>query len=145
LAEQLKALLPDELFDELLAGARTEEEITGPGGLLSQLTKRLVERALGVELSDHLGDEPHQEPPGGAGKFPERVDAEDVDQRAGRGADRDAAGRSGDVRAADREEAAAALRGVRREALGAVRPWLVDPGDRGASGGDLRGSRSAAT
>jgi hypothetical protein len=33
--------------DELLAGARTEEEIVGPGGLLSQLTKRLVERADG--------------------------------------------------------------------------------------------------
>jgi hypothetical protein len=30
----LEALLPDELLDELLAGARTEEEITGPGGLL---------------------------------------------------------------------------------------------------------------
>src|SRR5215813_14770589 len=67
LAEELKALVPDELLDELLAGARTEEEITGPGGLLSQLTKRLVERALEVELTDHLGYEPHQEPPGGAG------------------------------------------------------------------------------
>ena len=55
------------MIDELLAGARTEEEITGPGGLLSQLTKRLVERALEVELTDHLGYEPHQEPPGGAG------------------------------------------------------------------------------
>ena len=67
LAAGLKALLPDELLDELLAGARTEEEITGPGGLLSQLTKRLVERALEVELTDHLGYEPHQEPPGGVG------------------------------------------------------------------------------
>jgi putative transposase len=67
LAEEVKALLPDELIDELLAGARTEEEITGRGGLLSQLTKRLVERALEVELTDHLGFEPHQEPPGGAG------------------------------------------------------------------------------
>jgi putative transposase len=67
LAEELKALLPDELLDELLAGAGTEEEIAGPGGLLSQLTKRLVERALEVELTDHLGYEPHQEPPGGAG------------------------------------------------------------------------------
>jgi putative transposase len=67
LAEELKALLPDEVIDELLAGARTEEEITGPGGLLSRLTKRLVERALEVELTDHLGYEPHQEPPGGVG------------------------------------------------------------------------------
>jgi putative transposase len=67
LAEEVKALLPDELIDELLAGAQTEEEITGRGGLLSQLTKRLVERALEVELTDHLGYEPHQEPPGGTG------------------------------------------------------------------------------
>src|SRR5579864_596861 len=63
----LRERLGDELIDELLAGARTEEEIVGPGGLLSQLTKRLVERALEVELTDHLGYEPHQEPPGGAG------------------------------------------------------------------------------
>jgi len=67
LADEVKALLPDEVIDELLAGARTEEEIAGPGGLLSQLTKRLVERALEVELTDHLGYLPHQEPPGGAG------------------------------------------------------------------------------
>jgi putative transposase len=67
LAAEVKALLPDELIDELLAGARTEEEIAGPGGLLSQLTKRLVERAMEVELTDHLGFESHQEPPGGAG------------------------------------------------------------------------------
>ena len=67
LGEQVKALLPDEVIDELLAGARTEEEITGPDGLLGQLTKRLVERAMEVELTDHLGYEPHQEPPGGAG------------------------------------------------------------------------------
>jgi hypothetical protein len=33
--------LPDELIDELLAGARTPEEISGPEGLLQRLTKRL--------------------------------------------------------------------------------------------------------
>jgi putative transposase len=65
--DDLRRRLPDELVDELLAGARTEEEIVGPGGLLSQLTKRLVERAMDVELTDHLGYEPHVEPPGGVG------------------------------------------------------------------------------
>jgi putative transposase len=59
--------IPDEVIDQLLAGARTEEEIAGPGGLLAQLTRRLVERAMEVELTDHLGYEPHQEPPGGTG------------------------------------------------------------------------------
>lgn len=67
LSDEMREKLPDELVDELLAGARTEEEIVGPGGLLSQLTKRLVERAMEVELTDHLGYEPHQEPPGGVG------------------------------------------------------------------------------
>src|SRR3954451_4943164 len=59
--------LSDEVIDELLAGALTEEEIVGPGGVLAQLTKRLVERALRAELTEHLGYEPHQEPPGGSG------------------------------------------------------------------------------
>src|SRR6516164_6644639 len=59
--------IPDEVIDHLLAGARTEEEIAGPGGLLAQLTKRLVERAMEVELTDHVGYGPHCEPPGGAG------------------------------------------------------------------------------
>jgi putative transposase len=59
--------IPDEVIDQLLAGARTEEEIAGAGGLLAQLTRRLIERAMEVELTDHLGYEPHQEPPGGTG------------------------------------------------------------------------------
>ncbi len=56
--------LSDEVIDELLAGARTEEEVFGPGGVFAALTKRLVERAMEVELTDHLGYEPHYEPPG---------------------------------------------------------------------------------
>jgi putative transposase len=67
MGDDLRRKLPDELVDELLAGASSEEEIVGPGGLLSQLTKRLVERAMEVELTDHLGYEHHQEPPGGTG------------------------------------------------------------------------------
>jgi putative transposase len=65
--DRLKELLPDELLDELMSGASTPQEITGQGGLLAQLTKRMVERAMEVELSDHLGYELHAEPPGGAG------------------------------------------------------------------------------
>jgi putative transposase len=58
--------IPDEVIDGLLAGASTEEEIAGPGGLLAELTRRLVERAMEVELTEHVGYEPHREPPGGA-------------------------------------------------------------------------------
>src|SRR4051794_24684177 len=59
--------LSDEVIDELLAGARTEEEIVGPGGLLADLTRRLVERAMSAELTEHLGYARHAEPPGGIG------------------------------------------------------------------------------
>src|SRR5580704_2465163 len=65
--DDIRRQLPDELVDQLLAGASSEEEIVGPGGLLSQLTQRLVERALEVEITDHLGYELHREPPGGTG------------------------------------------------------------------------------
>ena len=44
----------DELLDELLADHRTPEEILGESGLLKQLSKRLIERALAGELTHHL-------------------------------------------------------------------------------------------
>ncbi|MDQ3609502.1 MAG: IS256 family transposase [Actinomycetota bacterium] len=59
--------LSDELIDELLGGVQTAEQIAGPDGLLGQLTRRLLERALAAELTDHLGYAPGQAPPGGAG------------------------------------------------------------------------------
>lgn len=44
-----------EMLDELLAGHSKPEDLTGPEGLLKQLTGALVERALQAELTDHLG------------------------------------------------------------------------------------------
>jgi putative transposase len=67
LPETVRERLSDELIDELLADRRGEAEIVGPGGLLADLTRRLVERAMAGELTDHLGYEPHAEPPGGVG------------------------------------------------------------------------------
>ena len=57
---------------------------------MASLTKRLVERAMEVELTDHLGYEPHREPAGGTGNIPQRVDAEDAGDRARAGRDPDA-------------------------------------------------------
>ena len=48
----------DRLLDELIKG-KTPEEILGKDGLLKQLTKRLAERAMQAELSDHLGYDKH--------------------------------------------------------------------------------------
>jgi transposase-like protein len=46
----------DRMIDELIKG-KTPEEILGKNGLLKELTKRLAERALQGELTDHLGYE----------------------------------------------------------------------------------------
>lgn len=48
----------DELLAELIRG-KSPEEILGEGGVLKQLTKRLVENALEGEMTEHLGYEPH--------------------------------------------------------------------------------------
>jgi putative transposase len=49
------------LADELIARAEAEGvELLGPGGLLKQMTKAVLERALGEELTEHLGYEPHE-------------------------------------------------------------------------------------
>jgi putative transposase len=46
----------EQLLDRLVGQARDGGlQLTGQGGLLAQLTKRLVESALEGELSDHLG------------------------------------------------------------------------------------------
>jgi putative transposase len=46
-----------ELLDQLLANYSKPEDLLGEEGLLKQLKKALIERALGVELSEHLGYE----------------------------------------------------------------------------------------
>lgn len=47
----------DELLDDLLADHQGPEAILGESGLLKQLSKRLIERALAGELSHHLKTE----------------------------------------------------------------------------------------
>jgi len=66
LRERLAGLLPEDALQDALEGLRPQE-ITGPGGLMSQLAGRVLESALGAELTGHLGYPPGQAPPGGAG------------------------------------------------------------------------------
>src|SRR5207247_10496322 len=47
------------LIDELLADYKKPEDIIGENGLLKQLTKAILERALQAELTDHHGLEKH--------------------------------------------------------------------------------------
>src|SRR5450755_1417914 len=48
-----------ELLDKLLAEYQKPEDIIGENGLLKQLTKALLERAMSAELSGHLGFAKH--------------------------------------------------------------------------------------
>jgi putative transposase len=57
--DRLAGLLPADALEDALKGLEPDD-ITGPGGLLTQLAGRVIETALGAELTEHLGH-----PPGG--------------------------------------------------------------------------------
>ena|ERR1017187_3447613 len=96
--------------EELVRRAREQGlSLTGPEGLLKQLTKTVLETALNQELTEHPGHEKTR--PAGAGirQHPQRHPAQDGADREHRpGAARRAAGPGRELRAADREETAAA-------------------------------------
>src|SRR5947209_9986157 len=67
LPDELRERLLDGMIDELIAGKRGEREILGQDGVLGEITRRMVQRALAEELTEHLGYPAGQAPPGGAG------------------------------------------------------------------------------
>jgi putative transposase len=54
-----KKPFPQDLIDGLLANYKKPEDLIGEDGLLKQLTKALVERALQAEMAEHLGHGKH--------------------------------------------------------------------------------------
>ena len=56
-AERLAAFVSDAAIDRMIADAQDAgvSLLDGPGGLIGQLTARVIERALGAEMDDHLG------------------------------------------------------------------------------------------
>ena len=58
--------IKSEIIEELLKSVAKPDDLLGEGGLLKQLTARLVEKALQAEMSHHLGFESGQEKPAGA-------------------------------------------------------------------------------
>src|SRR4051812_27573664 len=56
-----------ELIDKLLADYKGPEDLIGEQGLLKQLTKALVERAMNAELTHLLGYEKHDSSGRGSG------------------------------------------------------------------------------
>ena len=67
LPNELRERLLDGMIDELIAGKRGEREILGQNGVLGEITRRMVQRALEEELTEHLGYPAGQAPPGGVG------------------------------------------------------------------------------
>ena len=61
--EAVAGLLNEDALEQAVAGLRPED-LTGPGGLLTQLAGRVIEAALDAELAEHLGYPPGQTPPG---------------------------------------------------------------------------------
>ncbi|MCP2314103.1 hypothetical protein FHR36_007302 [Kitasatospora paracochleata] len=61
-------LLDDQLIGQLVDRARASGlQLTGEGGLLQQLTTRVLESALEGEITDHLGYEKHDKAGAGSG------------------------------------------------------------------------------
>lgn len=56
-----------ELIDQLLACYQKPEDLLGEHGLLKQLTKAVVERALQAEMAAHLGHDKHESVANAAG------------------------------------------------------------------------------
>jgi putative transposase len=54
MTEEAKRVVPKELIDSLLAGYKKPEDLICENGLLKQLTKLLVEKALDAEMTEHL-------------------------------------------------------------------------------------------
>ena|SRR5260221_8943222 len=50
------------IIEELMKGYQRPEDLTGPGGIMEQLTKRLYERVLGAEMTHYLGYEKGRRP-----------------------------------------------------------------------------------
>jgi len=54
-----KKNIDNELIDNLLRDYKKPEDLIGENGLLKQLTKQLLERAMAVESTEHVGYEKH--------------------------------------------------------------------------------------
>lgn len=51
--------ISDEMLDELIGSAKTQNDLFGNGGILKELSKRLMERMLEAEMTHQLGYEKH--------------------------------------------------------------------------------------
>ena len=86
-----------KLIDELLKNYKKPEDIIGEGGLLKQLTKAVLERALAAEMSQHVGYEKHATEGRNGSNSRNGSTKEDAEGRLRRGGARNPAGSRGQL------------------------------------------------
>ena len=59
----MKHDIKDELIDELLSNYKNPEDLLGRDGIINELKKRLIERAMAGELTAQLGYQKHEKDP----------------------------------------------------------------------------------
>jgi putative transposase len=102
-----------ELIDKLLADYKGPEDLIGEQGLLKQITKALIERAMQAELTHHLGYEKHHPSGKGSGNS-----------------------RNGSSKKTLQGEFGEAVIEVPRDRNGSFQPKIVPPHERRFSGFD---------
>jgi putative transposase len=60
-------VIREEMLDELLGNAKTQDDLFGKDGILKQLSKQLMERVLEAEMTNHLGYYKHAVEGGNSG------------------------------------------------------------------------------
>ena len=134
-----KPLVDPALADELLAKAEAQGvELLGPDGLLSQVTKAVLERALGEELTAHLGYEKHDPAGRGSGNSRNGRTPKTLLDRCRCGRSGGAAGPQRQFRPEDRPEGPDPPRRVQRPDHRPLCAGDDDPRHPGAPAGDLR-------
>jgi len=56
----IEMAIDEKILDQLIAGYKKPEDLIGENGLLKELTRRLLERAMSAEMTEHLGHEKNQ-------------------------------------------------------------------------------------
>ena len=102
-----------KVIDELLKGYQEPEDLIGENGLLKQLTKAVLERALNAELTHHLGYEKHDPAGHNSGNSRDGTSAKTVKGEFGELVVETPAGSQQHIRATDIGQAPEALRWVR--------------------------------
>ncbi len=119
-------------LDEVLKDYRDPKQITGPDGLLKQLTKSLLERAMAAELTHQIGYEKHRPGRGGRGGSAARAGGDDGEGRvAGK-----ANSRNGTSRKRVKGDFGEVEIAVPRDRLGEFEPQILPKHERRFTGFD---------